>query len=220
MRRRSAATIVAAVMVFGSMAFAARPAMALNGAESSFLSYTNGERSSRGIKKLALAGDLTAIARAHSARMAEDGKIYHSSNLGSQVDGNWKMLGENVGKGPTVKSIHDAFMASSSHRVHILDSRYDQVGIGTVTKDDVIYVTEIFADRSSSEPPKPAPKATEPKPVVKRLKVVKRPPPARPQPQILSMLLVLAGLDAEEVDPRTGLATPLPVVVTLRRTPR
>ena len=215
------ATLVVVAMVFGSALFAARPAIALNSAESSFLSLTNGERSSRGVKKLALAGDLTSIARQHSARMAADGKIYHNSSLGSQVGGNWKMLGENVGKGPSVKSIHNAFMASTAHRVHILDPRFDQVGIGTVTKDDVIYVTEVFADRTASKPV--VHKTVTHKPVVRRVvKVVRRappPPPAAPKPQIVSMLLLLAGLDADNVDPRTGTALRQPVAVTLRQTP-
>ena len=226
MRKRSLAALVVATMVFGSAFFTASPASALNGTESSFLSYTNGERSSRGIATLKVAGDLTAIARAHSERMADDGKIYHSGSLGSQVDGNWKQLGENVGKGPSVKSIHDAFMASSSHRVHILDKVYDQVGIGTVIRDDVIYVTEVFADRVSTVKkktttvfvPKPAPKPAPRKPVVRRIKIIR--PVPRAEPQIVSMLLLLAGLDADVVDPATGEAVRAVAVVTLQQTPR
>ncbi len=227
MRKRSSAAIIAATMALGSAIFSASPAHALNSSESSFLSLTNGERSSRGIGRLTVASDLTAVARRHSERMARDGKIYHNGSLGSDVGGNWRKLGENVGKGPTVRSIHDAFMASSSHRAHILDRAYDQIGVGTVTKNGVIYVTEVFADRSTATKPvvrRVVRRTVAPRPVVRRAKVVKRappPPPAPlPQPQVVSMLLTLAGLDAEVVDPRTGVALAQPIVVTLRRTPR
>jgi hypothetical protein len=226
MRKRSSAAFLAATITLGSAIFVASPAHALNSAESSFLSLTNRERTSRGIASLSIASDLTAVARQHSARMARDGKIYHNGSLGSDVD-NWRKLGENVGKGPTARAIHDAFMASSSHRAHILDRAYDQIGIGTVTKNDVIYVTEVFADRSTATKPvvrRVVRKTVAPRPVVRRAKVVERappPPPAPlPQPQVVSMLLTLAGLDAEVVDPRTGVALAQPIIVTLRQTPR
>lgn len=224
MRKRSSAALVAATMVVGSAIFAAGPAHGLTAHESAFLSLTNRERASRGISKLVVAGDLTSLARAHSKRMAEDGTIYHRSSLSSGVDGNWRKLGENVGKGPSARSIHDAFMASSSHRTHILDRDYNQIGIGTAVKDDVIYVTEIFADRSAVKKRVVVRRSVAPRrPVVRPKKVVRKPapppPPALPQPQVVTMLLTLAGLDAEIVDPRTGIALAPPQDVTLRQTP-
>ena len=39
-------------------------------------------------------------------------------NLGSVTTG-WKALGENVGVGPDVSSLFDAFMGSSAHRSNI-----------------------------------------------------------------------------------------------------
>ena len=227
MRKRSCATLVVATMVVGSAIFAASPAHGLTSHESGFLSLTNRERASRGISTLSVAGDLTSLARAHSRRMAEDRAIYHRSSLSSGVDGNWRKLGENVGRGPSVRSIHNAFMSSSSHRTHILDRDYNQVGIGTAVKDDVIYVTEIFADRSAARKRVVVRRSVAPRrPVVRAKTVAKKPappppppPPAVPEPQIVTMLLVLAGLDAEIVDPRTGIALAPPQAVTLRQTP-
>src|SRR5204862_1717148 len=53
--------------------------------------------------------------------------------------------GENVGVGPNVDSLEDAFMNSPEHRANILDSDYTEIGIGTaVGKDGRLYVTQDF----------------------------------------------------------------------------
>ena len=228
MRKRSCAALVAATMVVGSAIFAAGPAHGLTSHESAFLSLTNRERASRGMSKLAVAGDLTSLARAHSRRMAEDGAIYHRSRLSSGVSGNWRKIGENVGRGPSARSIHNAFMASSSHRTHILDRDYNQIGIGTAVKGDTIYVTEIFVERSAARKRVVVRRSVAPRrPIVRPRKVARKPappppppPPAKAEPQLVTMLLLLAGLDAERVDPRTGVALNVPPVVTIRQTPR
>lgn len=185
----------------------AAPASALTREEAQFTSLINKERRERGIKTLASKGDLVAIARRHSARMARDETIYHNRNLANEVEGRWTAVGENVGMGPTVNSLHDAFMASPGHRANVLDRDYDEVGVGVVIRDDVIYVTVVFVGRPSSSGSAPRREVTSvakpspPKPV-----------PARPRvrlvaaPRTLDMLLMLAGLDARRVDPATGQA--------------
>jgi hypothetical protein len=119
----------------------------------SFVRKINAERSSRGLRSLVMRSDLAAIARAHSRAMAGDGYIYHSSNLPSKVSGDWRLIGENVGEGPDVQSLHDAFMASPAHRKNVLESVFNQVGIGVVRAGDgTLYVTEVYAARGSSSP--------------------------------------------------------------------
>ena len=204
MQKRFGSTVLAATLLFGGAVLVVpRAASALNAHESGFLSRLNGERTSRGIDALTLKPDLTAVARAHSQRMADDGEIYHNTGLAEDVDGDWNALAENVGKGPTVESIHIAFMESTSHRVHILDPDFNQVGVGTAVADGVIYVTEIFADRASPAAPAAPPPS-------KVTRVQRRPEPPRPPPPprsvSVSVLLVLVGMDAEAVDPRTGAA--------------
>jgi hypothetical protein len=114
------------------------------------LSLTNGARSSYGIRALSTASDLAAIAERHSRDMAARHGIYHNSSLPSQVSGDWRKLGENVGRGTSVRQVHNAFMDSSSHRVHILDSAYNQVGMGVVHgSDGYLYITEVFAARGT-----------------------------------------------------------------------
>ncbi len=194
------------VCLVGTILASTPPAFALSSAEACFFNSLNFERSARGRPKLALKSDLTSVARRHSARMADDGTIYHNKNLSNEVDGNWSALGENVGMGPTCKAIHDAFMASPGHKANILDTDYNQAGIGVEIKDDTIYVTEVFAGRRArSVDPKPRPKVTVvPKPPAP--KPAPRPRPAEAEPRILPMLLMLIGMDARRVDPASGAA--------------
>ncbi len=125
-------------------------ASALSSNESRLVTLVNAERAERGLGKLSIASDLVSIAHRHSAEMASRRSIYHDSSLTSEVRG-WRAIGENVGRGPTVSSVHRAFMASSSHRAHILGSRYKQIGTGVVKgSDGYLYVTEIFVDRGTT----------------------------------------------------------------------
>lgn len=118
------------------------PAFGASTDESGFFSRTNHERSSRGLRGVTLDAHLSDIARRHSQDMANRHELYHNDNLGNEVE-NWEELDENVGEGPNVEAIHDAFMDSSVHREAILGN-YEKVGIGTVWKDNVLWVTEIF----------------------------------------------------------------------------
>jgi hypothetical protein len=216
MQRRTASIVVAVALMLGA-ALAEAPAFA-SSQESRFTSLTNHERSSRGIRTLSVAGDLVSIARRHSEQMASRGYIYHNGNLQNEVGGNWTELGENVGKGQSVDSIHDAFMNSSEHRANILRRSFNQVGIGTAVRDGYIYVTEVFAQRGSAPAyhrpvvhhvvrhTRPRPPARHPHPVraVKRAHPRVAAPAAVAAPRTLSVLIRLIGLDARLVSPVTG----------------
>ncbi|MGH2725628.1 MAG: CAP domain-containing protein [Actinomycetota bacterium] len=192
------------VTLVGALAFTASPfpkAYALTSDEGYLLSRINAERSSNGIGQLSLSSELVAIARKHSADMAAKGAIYHNSNVGSEVD-NWKQLGENVGRGPAASAVHNAFMASASHRTHILNGAYDRVGVGTVWKGSgsskMIYVTEIFVDSAGSTTVFST--ASSPKKHIsppKRRAVPKpKPAPAVAVPMTVDVLLELLAMDA------------------------
>jgi cysteine-rich secretory family protein len=141
------------------------PSTASSSQEADFVSRINAERASRGLSTLVVKSDLTAVARDWSGHMAAAGAISHDPNLGGKISG-WTMLGDNVGKGPSVSAIHQAFMDSDTHRHIILDTDFNQVGVGVVKSGDVIYVTEIFARRVNASVPSHAPKPkTKPAPV-------------------------------------------------------
>lgn len=130
-------------------------ASAGSSAEAEFVKLINAERASKGKRALSVRSDLVSVARKQSARMAAKEKIWHNPNLDTDVRG-WTVLGENVGMGPAVKSLHQAFMNSKGHRDNILLGEYNQIGVGVVMNGDMMYVTEVFARRASSTATKTA----------------------------------------------------------------
>lgn len=153
-RRFPAALAAAATAV---LLLASSSSSATTSLEADFVSRINAERSSRGLSTLTVKSDLAAVARDWAEQMAAAGSISHDPNLASKVSG-WTVLGDNVGKGPTVSSIHKAFMESETHRHIILDADFNQVGVGVAKSGSTIYVTQIFARRASAFVPKPLPK--------------------------------------------------------------
>lgn len=113
--------------------------------EQAFVDAINVERASRGLGELVVVEDLVAGARLQAGRNAEVGGLSHNQDLGSITDG-WNMLGENVGMGGDVVSLHAAFMSSAGHRDNLLKPNYDAVGVGVVHADGVMYVAEVFMD--------------------------------------------------------------------------
>ncbi len=120
--------------------------------ESEFLAKINAERSANGLGGLAMEGGLQAHARKHSQDMMDANQIYHSTSaeLQAAAGSGWSKLGENVGRGGSVSSLHAAFMNSSGHRANILGD-YNYAGIGTGTKDGVLYVTVVFMKKGSTQ---------------------------------------------------------------------
>ena len=160
MRRPAAALVVLLVTVLVSLALPPADAHAAvdAGAERQFVSAVNRERAARGLPALQVAGDLTSVARQHSVRMANGDNLHHNPDLASHVS-NWQKVGENVGTGPSVSSIHAAFMNSASHRANVLDGDWTQVGIGVEVRGDTIWVTQVFRLPAGASTPawQPAP---------------------------------------------------------------
>lgn len=146
-RKRLATTILLAALALVATAASAGASVS---EESQFVSKINAERSQRGLRTLTVKSDLVEVARRHSREMAAQGDLHHNNNLPNEVDG-WTALGENVGVGPDVGELHQAFMDSLHHRENILERDYNQVGIGVVVAEDgTVWVTEVFAARKSS----------------------------------------------------------------------
>ena len=156
MLRRLSALLAATAFAVGTLAVVA-PAAHASTAESQFTSLANNERAKRGLRAYTVASDLVTVARRHAARMAASGSIYHNPRLGSEVSG-WQAVGENVGMGGSVSSIHQAFMNSAPHRANIVDTDFTQVGMGTAyDSKGVLYITQVFRKPMGSTAPAPAP---------------------------------------------------------------
>lgn len=145
---------------------------AFTSAESSFAAKINAERAARGLGQLEVYWDLKDDARAQTQRMMDRDELYHNPNLGAATNG-WFGLGENVGVGPSVGVLHDAFMASSGHRANILGD-YNYMGVGVIEESDTkMWVAVVFMKGPEGlvTPPEPVP-VPEPEPA----------PAAEPEP--------------------------------------
>lgn len=145
-------TVVLTTVVLGASAGAD------SGSEQGFLSAINSTRSSAGLGSLQMDSGLQAHARTHTAYMiggnCADGKpICHSSSSAIQAaaGSGWSKLGENVGRGGNVSSLHQAFLDSPSHKANMLGD-YNYVGIGTDTSEGTLYVTVVFMKKGSTDP--------------------------------------------------------------------
>ena len=172
--------------------------------EDGFVAHINDERTSRGLGSLAVAGDLSDLARRHSGDMAAVGHPYHDPNIRAEVQ-NWQEMGDNVGTGPSVDAIHTAFMNSQVHRDEILNPDYTEVGAGCVwggQSGQVLYVTEIFV-----LPQHPVAQAPAPVVVARPARVVRPLAPPKPVAQTAPAPAAPA--------PTTAIPTPAPVPTTV-----
>ncbi|QGG95896.1 CAP domain-containing protein [Actinomarinicola tropica] len=128
--------------------------------EARFVALVNQARSAAGVAPLAPHGELTALGRSWAGSMAAAGGISHNPALGSSVSAPWQLLGENVGRGPSVEVVFNALMASPSHHRNIVDPRFTHIGVGVVhSPDGVIYTSHQFMQLAPPPPPPPPPAA-------------------------------------------------------------
>ena len=106
------------------------------------------------VPNLRLDPQLSKAAKVHTREMVQRNTLYHTpSDVLRRRVTNWTTLGENVGVGSTVTSLHQAFMNSPAHRDNILYGTYRHVGVGTIVKNGRMWVTVIFEARSDPGSP-------------------------------------------------------------------
>lgn len=153
MARRLAATLLAGAL-FSALLPAATAGAQASGdnkcwtykdTERGFARKMNKARVNNGLGKLSLDPELSKVARVHTNEMIRKNELHHtsSSDLRERVT-QWVILGENVGVGGSVKSLHKAFMNSPGHRDNILHLAYKHVGVGVRVADGRMWVTVIF----------------------------------------------------------------------------
>jgi hypothetical protein len=158
----------------------------------------DGARRDAGVAPLSRDPRLDRVAASHASRMAEADAIFHNSHLEQDVNAEgveWDRLGENVGMGPDVETIHEGFMASAPHRANVLEPQFNAIGVGVaVGSDDQgrqrLYVVHVFADTHKDVNKTsrvvtpvlrtPAPKKAAPQPVVVAVPPKPAPSTARP----------------------------------------
>lgn len=114
--------------------------------EAQFVTLINELRLSLGAPPLVVNVELVKVARPWTVKMKQAGEISHNPDLAKQVTSNWRKLGENVGVGPSVEMLQEAFVKSPGHYRNLVDPAFDSVGITIEYDGDIFYVTEQFMD--------------------------------------------------------------------------
>lgn len=123
-------------------------------AEAAFVADINGLRASRGLPVLQMRPNLTDKARRWAATMAADRRIWHS-RISAGITGDWRKLGENVGRGASEPRLHAAFVASATHLENLVDPTFRYIGVGVVAADGILFVSQVFMQPSSTASRKP-----------------------------------------------------------------
>ncbi|MCO8126463.1 CAP domain-containing protein [Acidimicrobiia bacterium EGI L10123] len=139
--KRLALALAAPLLVLGLAACDPTPP------QESVRAHVNESRRAAGVH--AVGDDLVVRlkAQAWADRLAANGSLSHST-LSSGLDGvPWVAVAENVGRGSSIRSVHDGYMGSSRHRANILDRRWDRMGAGhAVAADGTVYTVQVFVD--------------------------------------------------------------------------
>jgi uncharacterized protein YkwD len=145
--RRQMALVFLLVVAFLAQGLATDPsrAEAAAGHRAHMLQLTNEDREDRDRDVLRLNERLSRYARRHSNQMAERGELFHTPDLADKLRGtDWSIGAENIGMGPSLEALEDAFMASKPHRRNILRAGFEHSAIGVVESDGTFWVTVIF----------------------------------------------------------------------------
>lgn len=111
--------------------------------DKSFAKKINNARKGTGQRTLRLDPELSRVATKQTNTMISKNLLHHTPNLGKRVT-RWKVLGENVGYGGGVASLHKAFMNSPSHKANILNNKFRYVGVGAIQAKGFLWVTVVF----------------------------------------------------------------------------
>lgn len=126
-------------------------------AEAQMTGLVNEHRTEHGHPALATNEALRMVARRQAQRMVMAGYIYHNPDLGKEateaVPG-WLLVGENVGVGPSVSLVQQAFLDSPKHHENIDTARFNALGLGAMANDQGdMYFTQNFADLKAQAAP-------------------------------------------------------------------
>lgn len=118
--------------------------------EKRVVELVNVERAKYGLSALTLNAELSAVARAKSQDMKDNGYFSHTSpTYGSPFDMmksfgiKYNTAGENIAYGyRTPDAVVEGWMNSEGHRANILNSSYKEIGVGYVASGN--YWTQMF----------------------------------------------------------------------------
>jgi uncharacterized protein YkwD len=115
----------------------------LRSTQSQVLSELNADRSAHHVRALDTQADAQAKAQAWADKLARENKLYHS-NLPDGIHVKWCSIGENVGYGPSIPAVEDAYMNSPGHKANILSTQWNGAGVGYATNGSRVYTVQVF----------------------------------------------------------------------------
>lgn len=110
-------------------------------------SQINKSRAAAGRAYLANWDVASTKAQKWAEHLAQTGRLSHSNLASGYPSGSWCGLAENVGMGPSLTSIHNAFLNSPGHRANLLNPAYGHMGTGVAKKGNTYFVVHEFAKR-------------------------------------------------------------------------
>lgn len=103
----------------------------------------NHDRNVNGMGSLAYSEMLKNKAQGWANHLAAVGSLSHS-NLTDGIYGCWRSLGENVGYGPSIGAVENAYMNSPGHRANILSWSFAYTGTGVAWRGSTVYTVQEF----------------------------------------------------------------------------
>jgi len=131
------------VLAVALVAAASLLAACLGPSQSEVLSELNSDRNANRYSTLSVHGEAQRKAQAWAEKLARENKLYHST-LSDGINSKWCSLGENVGYGPSITSVQEAYMRSSGHRANILNSKWNGVGVGYAKNGNRVFTVQVF----------------------------------------------------------------------------
>jgi len=174
---------------FASVLFDNFGVYATNMTASRIIELTNQERASRGLGTLKSNAYLTSAAYAKANNMFE---LQYWDHFGPNGESPWQFIkaagydymyaGENLAKGfTTSEGVHQAWMASPTHRDNIISPHYEEIGValvnGVLHGENIVLVVQMFGSSPKSIPVEPAPvveteQAPQPAPAPKEVRYI------------------------------------------------
>src|SRR5579872_4742604 len=112
--------------------------------QAAFVNDINAARLAVGANPLVVDSQLTNLALYWAGQMATSNVLSHNPKLAQMGPPGWRILGENVGVGPSEPSLNAAFTAGPHHYENMVDTRFSFIGIGEVVANGKLWVAEEF----------------------------------------------------------------------------
>ena len=135
--KRHAAVAIAFVAALSLLTACLRPT------QSQVLSEMNADRTANSLRALPTQADAQRKAQAWAEKLARENTLYHSK-LSDGIRVRWCSLGENVGYGPSIPAVEDAYMKSPGHRANILSTKWNGVGVGYAKNGSRVFTVQVF----------------------------------------------------------------------------